>query len=348
MCRLQPIAVPVILCGVSCVLRITFFPLMNDLKVFSGRASVNLTEQICEYLGLSSGQITIGNFPDGETRCKIDQDVRGQDIFIVQSTCPPVNDNLMELLILIESFRRASAARITAVMPYFGYARQDRKDEGRVPITAKLVANLLTHAGADRILAMDLHAAQIQGFFDIPVDHLTASPVLEHYIRSLGIPADKLLVVSPDVGSIKRAASHAEALGARLAYIDKRRSGNRVEQVKLIADGPIEGKTAILLDDMISTAGSICGAAHLVRKHGAEQIFIGATHGILCGSAIENLKSAPVESIVLTDTIPLPDELLPNLKVLSVAALLGEAIRRIHCHESVSRLFSESMQIWAG
>ena len=318
---------------------------MNDLKVFSGRANVNLTKQICEYLGLPLGQLTIGNFPDGETRCKIDQDVRGQDIFIVQPTCPPVNDNLMELLILIESFRRASAERITAVIPYFGYARQDRKDEGRVPITAKLVANLLTHAGASRILAMDLHAAQIQGFFDIPVDHLTASPVLEHYIQSLNIPSEQLLVVSPDVGSIKRAAAHAESLGGSLAYIDKRRSGNRVEQVKLIG-GPVEGKTAILLDDMISTAGSICGAAHLVRKHGAEKIYIGATHGILCGSAIENLKSAPIESIVLTDTIPLPDELLPNLKVLSVAALLGEAIRRIHCHESVSRLFTDSMRLW--
>jgi ribose-phosphate pyrophosphokinase len=320
---------------------------MNDLKVFSGRANVNLTKQICEYLGLPPGQITIGNFPDGEIRCKIDQDVRGQDIFIVQSTCPPVNDNLMELLILIESFKRASASRITAVIPYFGYARQDRKDEGRVPITAKLVANLLTQAGANRILAMDLHAAQIQGFFDIPVDHLTAAPVLEHYIRSLNIPAEHLVVVSPDVGSIKRAAAHAESLGGKLAYIDKRRSGNRVEQVELIG-GPVEGKIVFLLDDMISTAGSICGAAHLVHKHGAKKIYIGATHGILCGNAIENLKSAPVEGIILTDTIPLPEELMPNLKVLSVAALLGEAIRRIHCHESVSRLFSDNLLLWSG
>ena len=320
---------------------------MNDLRIFSGRANTSLTRYICEYLGLPAGQITIGNFPDGEIRCKIDQDVRGKDIFIVQSSCPPVNDNLMELLILIESFKRASAERVTAVIPYFGYARQDRKDEGRVPITAKLVANLLTQAGANRILAMDLHAAQIQGFFDIPVDHLTASPVLEHYIQSLRIPSDQLVVVSPDVGSIKRAASHAESLGGRLAYIDKRRSGNRVEQVRLIADGPMAGKTAVLLDDMISTGGSICGAAHLVKKLGAEKIYIGAAHGVLCGNAVENLKNAPVESIVLTDTIPLPEELLPNLKVLSVAALLGEAIRRIHCHESVSRLFTD-MQLWSG
>ena len=319
---------------------------MNDLKVFSGRANVSLTKQICEYLGLPPGQVTIGNFPDGEIQCKIDQDVRGQDIFLVQPTCPPVNDNLMELLILIESFRRASASRITAVMPYFGYARQDRKDEGRVPITAKLVANLLTQAGVNRILAMDLHAAQIQGFFDIPVDHLTAAPVLENYILSLGIPTERLVVVSPDEGSIKRAASHAKSLGGSLAIIDKRRYGNRVEQVNLIG-GPIEGKVVVLLDDMISTAGSICGAAHLVNKLGAAKIYLGATHGILCGNAVENLKNAPVDGVVLTDTIPLPEELLPNLKVLSVAALLGEAIRRIHCHESVSRLFTD-MQLWSG
>jgi ribose-phosphate pyrophosphokinase len=319
---------------------------MNDLKVFSGRANVNLTERICEYLGLPLGQLTIGNFPDGEIQCKIDQDVRGQDIFIVQPTCPPVNETLMELLILIESFKRASAERITAVIPYFGYARQDRKDEGRVPITAKLVANLLTQAGANRILAMDLHAAQIQGFFDIPVDHLTAAPVLEGYVRSLGVPAERLIIVSPDEGSIKRAASHAKALGGSLAIIDKRRYGNRVEQANLIG-GPIEGKTVIVFDDMISTAGSICGAAHLVKKLGADKIYIGAAHGVLCGSAIENLKNAPIENIVLTDTIPLPDELLPNLKVLSVSALFGEAIRRIHCHESVSRLFND-MQLWSG
>ena len=319
---------------------------MNDLRVFSGRANVSLTKNICNYLGLPPGQITIGNFPDGEIQCKIEQDVRGQDVFIVQPTSPPVNDNLMELLILIESFRRASAARITAVIPYFGYARQDRKDEGRVPITAKLVANLLTQAGVNRILALDLHAAQIQGFFDIPVDHLTAAPVLENYIRALGIPTEQLVVVSPDEGSIKRAASHAKFLGATLAIIDKRRYGNQVEQANLIG-GPIAGKTVILFDDMVSTAGSICGAAHLVRKVGAEKIYIAATHGILCGNAIENLKNAPVEGIILTDTIPLPEELLPNLKVLSVSALLGEAIRRIHCDESVSRLFTD-MQLWSG
>ncbi|MDR3199505.1 MAG: ribose-phosphate pyrophosphokinase [Planctomycetaceae bacterium] len=319
---------------------------MNDLKIFSGRANPGLARQICDYLGIPQGQLAVGNFPDGETQCKIEQDVRGQDIFIIQPTCPPVNDNLMELLILIESFKRASADRVTAVIPYFGYARQDRKDEGRVPITAKLVANILTRAGADRILSMDLHAAQIQGFFDIPVDHLTAAPVLDNFFRNLGYTEERVVVVSPDEGSIKRAASHVKSLGGSLAIIDKRRFGNRVEQANLIG-GPINGKIALIFDDMISTGSSICGAAHLVNRLGAEKIYIGATHGVLCGNAIANLHNAPVENIVLTDTIPLPEELLPNLKVLSVAPLLGEAIRRIHCHESVSRLFCD-MQLWSG
>jgi len=319
---------------------------MNDLKIFSGRANIGLAKRICDYLGIPQGMLTVGNFPDGETQCKIDQDVRGQDIFIIQPTCPPVNENLMELLIMIECFKRASADRVTAVIPYFGYARQDRKDEGRVPITAKLVANLLDRAGADRILTMDLHAAQIQGFFDIPVDHLTAAPVLDNFIRGLGISEEKIVVVSPDEGSIKRATAHVNTLGGSLAMIDKRRSGNRVEQVH-INGGPIEGKVALLFDDMVSTGASICGAAHLVKRHGADRVYIAATHAVLCGNAIENIRNAPVDAVVLTDTIPLPEQLLPNLKVLSVAPLLGEAIRRIHCHESVSRLFSD-MQLWGG
>ncbi|MCL2744626.1 MAG: ribose-phosphate pyrophosphokinase [Planctomycetaceae bacterium] len=319
---------------------------MNDLKIFSGRANTGLVKRICNYLNIPQGLIAVGNFPDGETQCKIEQDVRGQDVFIIQPTCPPVNENLMELLIMIESFKRASADRITAVIPYYGYARQDRKDEGRVPITAKLVADLLTRAGANRILAMDLHAAQIQGFFDIPVDHLTASPVLENFIRSLGHPPEQIIVVSPDEGSIKRAAGHVKSLGGTLAIIDKRRTGNKVEQANLIG-GPFDGKIAILLDDMISTAGSICGAAHLVKKHGAEKVYIGATHGVLCGNAVENIRNAPVECVILTDTIPLPEEILPNLKILSVAPIFGEAIRRIHCHESVSCLF-KNMQSWGG
>ncbi|MGL4594056.1 MAG: ribose-phosphate diphosphokinase [Thermoguttaceae bacterium] len=316
------------------------------MKIFSGRAHPALTKRICDYLGVPAGHIAISSFPDGETQVKIEQDVRGEDVFIVQPTCPPVNENLMELLILIESFKRASADRVTAVLPYFGYARQDRKDEGRVPITAKLVANLLTRAGADRILTLDLHAAQIQGFFDIPVDHLTAAPVIDNFVRGLGISPENMVIVSPDEGSIKRVATHVKSLGGSLAIIDKRRFGNRVEQANLIG-GPIEGKVAIILDDMISTAGSICGAANLVNKLGAAKIYLGATHGILCGSAIENIRGVPVEAVALTDTIPLDSNVLPNVKILGVAPLLGEAIRRIHCHESVSRLFSD-MRIWSG
>jgi len=320
---------------------------VSNLKIFSGRANPNLTKKICDYLGIHQGQIHVGNFPDGETQCKVEQDVRGQDVFVVQPTCPPVNENLMELLIMIESFKRASADRITAVIPYFGYARQDRKDEGRVPITAKLVANLITQAGANRVLAMDLHAAQIQGFFDIPVDHLTAAPVLDAYFRELGHKDEDIVVVSPDEGSIKRAASHVKAVGGTLAIIDKRRFGNQVEQAHLIG-GPIEGKVVYIFDDLISTAGSICGAAHLMKRHGADKIYLGATHGVLCGSAFENIKQSPVENVIITDTIPLnPEQFLPNITVLSVAPLLGEAIRRIHCHESVSRLFRE-MQLWVG
>ena len=285
--------------------------------------------------------MSVENFPDGETFCRIEEDVRGVDIFIIQPTCRPVNNSFMELLIMIDCFKRASAGRITAVIPYFGYARQDRKDEGRVPITAKLAANLLTRAGADRIVTMDLHAAQIQGFFDIPVDHLSASPILDAYINSLGYDSKECVVVSPDEGSIKRAAKHVKALGGSLAIIDKRRHGNEVEQANLIG-GPIEGRVAFMFDDMISTGGSICGAAHLVKSMGAEKIFIAATHGILCGNAIEQLKNAPVEEIVLSDTIPLlPQHNLPNIKVLSVAPLLAEAIKRIHANESISRMFKD-------
>ena len=314
---------------------------MQQLKIFAGSANPPLFQKICDYLDLPAGQISVQAFPDGESFCRIDEDVRGEDVFIVQPTCRPVNDNLMELLIMIESFKRASAARITAVIPYFGYARQDRKDEGRTPITAKLVANLLTRAGADRIVAMDLHAAQIQGFFDIPVDHLSASPVLDHYITTLGYKPEECVVVSPDEGSIKRAAQHVKALGGSLAIIDKRRHGSLVEQANLIG-GPIEGKIAFLFDDMISTGGSICGAAHLVKKMGAAKIFIAATHAVLCGNAIPQLADAPVERIVLSDTIPLlPEHDLSNIKVLTIAPVLGEAIKRIHSNESISRMFKE-------
>jgi ribose-phosphate pyrophosphokinase len=313
---------------------------MNDLKIFSGRANPQLTRRICDYLALPVGGITIGNFPDSEISCKVDEDIRGRDVFLVQPTCPPVNENLMELLIMIESCKRASAERITAVVPYFGYARQDRKDEGRVPITAKLVANIITRAGADRVLAMDLHAAQIQGFFDVPVDHLYAAPVLNEYFLDQGFDPKDVVVVSPDEGSIKRALGHAERLGGNLAIVDKRRADAEHTRQENIIGATVKGKTVLMFDDMISTAGSICGAAQVIHDRGARQIYVAATHGVLCGPAIERLSKSPVREVVITDTIPLrPEQLIPKIKVLSVAPLLGEAIKRIHRNESVSRLF---------
>jgi len=313
---------------------------MNIMKVFSGRAHPELAQKICDYLGLPLGRTLVGNFPDGEISCKIDEDVRGRDVFVVQPTCPPVNENLMELLIIIDSLKRASANRITAVIPYFGYARQDRKDEGRVPITAKLVANMITQAGANRVLAMDLHTAQIQGFFDIPVDHLYAAPVIDNYIRSLGFAEDEMVVVSPDEGSIKRALAHMTRLGGHLAIIDKRRaSADTTRQANVIGER-VEGRVALIFDDMISTAGSICGAAETMRRAGARKVILAATHGLLVGPAVQRLCQAPFDELILTDTIPLPPEKrLPKITVLSVAPLLGEAIKRIHRNESVSKLF---------
>ena len=314
---------------------------MNEVKLFSGRANPELARRMADYLGLPLGRITIGNFPDGEISCKIEEDVRGRDIFIVQPTCAPVNENLMELLIMIDSFKRASAGRITAVVPYFGYARQDRKDEGRVPITAKLVANLITRAGVDRVLTMDLHAAQIQGFFDLPVDHLFAAPVIDDYFRSLSLGSDSFVVVSPDEGAIKRVLRHVAQLNGQLAIVDKRRiGGSSTKQANLIG-APIEGKVALIFDDMISTGSSICGAAEMVAKAGAREVYLAATHGILCGNARERLARSPAKQIVITDTIPLTTERrIPSIHVLSVAPLLGEAIKRIHRNESVSSLFN--------
>jgi len=313
---------------------------MNDLKIFSGRANPELTRRICDYLGLPMGRITIANFPDSEICCKVEEDIRGRDVFLVQPTCPPVNEYLMELLILIESCKRASAERITAVVPYYGYARQDRKDEGRVPITAKLVANIITRAGADRVLAMDLHAAQIQGFFDVPVDHLYAAPVLNEYFLNMEIDPKDLVVVSPDEGSIKRALGHSERLGGTLAIVDKRRATAELTRQENIIGASVQGKIALMFDDMISTAGSICGAARVLQDRGAKEIYVAVTHGVLCGPAIQRLKDSPIREVVITDTIPLrPDQIIPKIKVLSVAPLLGEAIKRIHRNESVSRLF---------
>jgi ribose-phosphate pyrophosphokinase len=312
---------------------------MDDLRIFSGRAHATLSRQVAEYLGLRLGAILIEDFPDGELHVKIDEDIRGKDVFIIQPTCPPVNQNLMELLIMIDCARRASADRITAVIPYFGYARQDRKDEGRVPITAKLVANLIAQAGTTRVLALDLHAAQIQGFFDVPVDNLTAEPILSRYFGRQKL--DNLVVVSPDVGNAKRARQYARRLGGELAIIDKRRvSGSQVAVSRVIGD--VRGKSVLMVDDMISTAGTIVDAAELVKKEGATRILVGATHGVLCGPAVERLGKAPIDEVVVTNTIPVPAETLaamPKLKVLSVAELVGEAIHRIHSNESVSSLF---------
>ena len=268
----------------------------NKLKVFSGRANVPLAEKIAQCLGDPLGKITLKNFPDGEFLARIDEDVRGRDVFVVQPTCPPVNDNIMELLIILDSLRRASAARITAVMPYYGYARQDRKDQGRVPITAKLVANLLTGAGANRVLALDLHAAQIQGFFDIPVDHMHAGPVINEYIRSLKIPKEDFVVLSPDEGSVKRALIYQKKLGGSIAIVDKRRSSaTDVEAANLIGCS-LKDKVAVIFDDMISTASSLVSAVNVARFNGAREVYACATHAVLCGNAINRLHDAPHQS----------------------------------------------------
>jgi ribose-phosphate pyrophosphokinase len=312
---------------------------MHDLKIFSGKANRALSAQICEYLGVPLGDIALGNFPDGETSCKINEDVRGRDVFLIQPTCPPVNDNLFQLLVMIDSCKRASAERVTAVIPYFGYARQDRKDEGRVPITAKLVANLIARAGADRVLAMDLHAAQIQGFFDVPVDHLYAAPVLNEHFLNLKIPTEEIVIVSPDEGSIKRALGHAKRIGGSVAIIDKRRmSAEKTIQANILG-GPVAGKTALMFDDMISTAGSIRGAANVLHEMGVKEIHVGVSHAVLCGNAVNNLNDAKLASLVCTNSIPQRLDQAPITKVLSVAPLLGEAIKRIHRNESVSGLF---------
>lgn len=322
---------------------------MREIKVFSGRANPLLAENICLFLrddcglDVELGGCSLNTFPDGEIHCKI-EDVRGRDVFLVQPTCPPVNDNLMELLIMIDTCRRASAERITVVLPYFGYARQDRKDEGRVPITAKLVANLITEAGANRVLTMDLHAAQIQGFFDVPVDHLYAAHVLnKHFIRQ-GFQPEDLVIVSPDEGSIKRSVGHKDRLGGALAIIDKRRNSATEVTAENLIGGPIEGRVAIMFDDMISTAGSICNAAKSVKSFGAREIHVAATHGLFSGDAIQKLQKAPIDSVVVTDSIPLAEEKrIPKIKQLTVSKLLGEAIRRIHNDQSISRIFNEDI-----
>ncbi len=312
--------------------------LNDNLKIFSGSSNAALAGAVCKYLGIRLGGVKIDRFPDGEKVIKLEDDVRGRDCFVVQSTCEPVDEHLVELLIYLDCLRRASAERITAVIPYFGYARQDRKDEGRVPITAKLVANLITTAGADRVLAIDLHAAQVQGFFDIPVDHLTGELVLSKYFRDKRI--GNLTVVSPDVGNMKIASKYASRLGGELAIVHKRRvSGSETVAQEII--GEVEGRNILMCDDIIATAGTVCSAARLVKERGAEKIYVGATHGVLAEKAIEQLTKAPIEEVVITDTIPLGKKVTKgeNFKVLTVSEMLGEAIKRIHRDESVSSLF---------
>jgi ribose-phosphate pyrophosphokinase len=311
---------------------------MDKLKIFSGSANRPLAEAIAASLGQPLGEALLRGFPDGETFVKINEDVRGRDIFIIQPTCAPQNDNLMELLLFIDAAHRASAERITAVIPYYGYARQDRKDEGRVPISAKLVANLLQRAGADRVLTVDLHAYQIQGFFDIPVDHLLAEPVFVKYYRKMGL--EDLVVVSPDVGNVKMARVYSDVLNGDLAIIDKERfSGTEVRSATLI--GSVADRNVLVVDDMITSGSTLAEAAALLKEQGAREVHAAATHAVLCGEAIARLAEAPIESIAVTDTIPLSERArdIEKITVLSLAELLGEAIKRIHMHQSVSQLF---------
>lgn len=310
----------------------------NNLLIFSGNSNKKLASDICKYLKVGLADASVETFSDGEISVKINENVRGQDVFVVQSTCFPTNNYIMELLILIDALRRASAQRITAVLPYFGYARQDRKDQPRVPITAKLVANLLTTAGADRVLTIDLHAGQIQGFFDIPVDHLYAFKIFVEYFKSLKLK-NGLVIVSPDVGGIKTARAYAKSLKCGLAIVDKRRINDKEAEAMHIM-GDVKGKNAIVVDDMVATAGSLTEAVAAIKDQGAADVYVAATHPVLCGPAMERLRSSEIKQFIITDTIPVNHEKkLHNMKILSVASLLGEAIKRIHEEESISVLF---------
>lgn len=308
--------------------------------IFTGNSNPELAKEIVEYLKMPLGKVLVGTFSEGEIRVKIEENVRGKDVFVVQSTCPPPNENLMELLILIDALKRASARRITAVLPFFGYARQDRKDQPRVPITAKLVANLLTTAGSNRILTVDLHAGQIQGFFDIPMDHLLAVTTFVNYFKKLKIR--NIVVVSPDVGGIKMARAYAKRLHAPLAIVDKRRIGGEDTEVMNILGGEeVKGRHAVIIDDIVATAGSITEAAGALKKAGAKDIYAAITHPVLSGPAIKRIHNSEIKRMFVTNTIPLAKEKRhEKIKVLSIAPLLGEAIKRIHNEESVSSLFS--------
>ena len=314
----------------------------KNIKIFAANASKDLAQKIAQHLGVSLGNAEVGKFSDGEIYVNINETVRGEDVFVIQSTCDPVNDNLMEVLIMIDAFKRASAGRITAVMPYFGYARQDRKAKARDPISAKLVADLIAKAGADRVLTMDLHAAQIQGFFDIPVDHLLGVPVLAKYFKEELkeiIEEDDLVVVSPDLGSVTRARNFAQRLDAPIAIIDKRRPRANVAEVMNII-GDIKGKTAILVDDMIDTAGTITNGAQALIDRGAKKVYACCTHGVLSGPAIERIKNSCIDKLIMLDTIQLTDDKkIDKIKTISVAPIFGEAIDKVYEETSISTLF---------
>ncbi len=312
--------------------------MINRLQIFSGNANLSLAHAICRHLDMELGKAVVRTFSDGESQVEIGENVRGSDVFLIQPTCPPVNHNLMELLIMIDALRRASARRITAVIPYYGYARQDKKVAPRTPISAKLVADIITTAGARRVLAMDLHAGQIQGFFSIPVDNLFAAPVLLKYMREHF--ANDLVMVSPDAGGVERTRAFAKRLNAQLAIIDKRRDRPNESRVMNIV-GDVKGKNVVILDDIVDTAGTLCHAAHALKDHGANEVQACTTHPVLSGPAIERINASPITKLIVTNTIPLKPEAkqCPKIEVLSVAVILGEAIRRIHNEDSVSSLF---------
>jgi ribose-phosphate pyrophosphokinase len=312
--------------------------MLGELKIFGGRAHPALVQEICDYLNVPAGKLSSFNFSDGETFCQIEENVRGSDVFIVQPTSAPVNHNLMELLILLDSFKRSSASRITAVVPYYGYARQDKKDRPRVPITAKLVADLISRAGADRVLTMDLHADQIQGFFDVPVDHLFAAPVILDAVRDMEV--SDLVIVSPDAGGVERARAIAKRLEVGLAIVDKRRTApNEAEVMHVIGD--VEGCNALIVDDIIDTAGTLTHTVEALKRKGAQRVLAAGVHGVLSGPALARIEASPLESVLITNTTPVEDKLARSkkLRYRSVAPLLGEAIRRIHENSSVSSLF---------
>ncbi len=313
--------------------------LYGPLKVFSGRSHPALGEEICSRLGVDSGHVTLYSFSDGENYVQIDENVRGADVFVIQPTCPPVNDSLMELLIMLDAFKRSSASRVTAVLPYYGYARQDRKDKPRVPITSKLVADLITAAGADRVLTLDLHAAQIQGFFNIPVDHLFAAPVIVGHLKKLEV--EDLTIVSPDAGGVERARAYAKRLGATLAIIDKRRvAANQTEVMNII--GEVEGRNVFIVDDIIDTGGTLIHSAEALMRQGAKSISASCTHAVLSGPAISRINASQLDQVITTNSMPTSDkeQECPKLRSLSIGELLAEAIKRIHNEDSVSSLFA--------